>query len=170
MFENNIFDEYLEEETKRVLGKLKGNKVLTQDDKLIMILKSQTNHFHHLDVELREDIKELREDTDKNNKEIREDIKEVRRDMDKNNKELRQDMENENQKLREDMNNGNKKLREDMNKNNKELRQEFREDIKVLREDMDKGFKMMMLRTDRFMIWSLGLTISSMIFIINFLK
>ncbi len=54
MFESNIFDEYLAEESRRVLDKLrKGEEPLSQDDKLIMILKSQTNHFHHLDVELR---------------------------------------------------------------------------------------------------------------------
>ena len=118
MFENNIFDEYLEEESKRVLKKLKDEEVLTQDDKLIMILKSQTNHFHHLDIELREDIKELREDMDK----------------------------------------GNKELREDMNKGNKELR-----------EDMNKRFDAMILRMDRFMFWSLGLTITSTLFIVGFI-
>ncbi len=57
MFENNIFDEYLEKESKKVLKKLRNDEVLTQDDKLIMILKSQINHFYHLDVELLENIK-----------------------------------------------------------------------------------------------------------------
>ena len=46
MFESNIFDEYLEDEAKRVL---------TQDDKLIMILKSQTNYFYHQFFEIKND-------------------------------------------------------------------------------------------------------------------
>ncbi len=123
MFESNIFDEYLAEESKRVLDKLrKGEEPLSQDDKLIMILKSQTNHFHHLDVELRQDMKELREDM----------------------KELREDMKQENRELREDMKKG------------------F--------EMVNARFEMVNARMDRFMFWSLGLTLSSTIFIIGFLK
>ena len=124
MFENNIFDEYLEEESKRVLKKLKNEEVLTQDDKLIMILKSQTNHFHHLDVELREDMQELRNDMNKN-------IKDLREDMDRNIKDLRGDMD-----------------------------KRF--------EQVDKRFDAVILRMDRFMVWSLGLTVSSMLFILGF--
>ncbi len=127
MFESNIFDEYLAEESKRVLDKLrKGEEPLSQDDKLIMILKSQTNHFHHLDVELRQDMKDLRED-------MKQEIKE-----------LREDMKQENRELREDMKKG------------------F--------EMVNARFEMVNARMDRFMFWSLGLTLSSTIFIIGFLK
>ncbi len=111
MFENNIFDEYLEEESKRVLKKLRDDEVLNQDDKLIMVLKSQTNHFHHLDIELREDIKDLREDMDKRFEQV------------------------------------DKRF-----------------------EQVDKRFDAVILRMDRFMIWSLGLTLTSTIFIISFMK
>ena len=117
MFENNIFDEYLEEESKRVLKKLKDEEALTQDDKLIMILKSQTNHFHHLDIELREDIKDLREDMDKKFEQV--------------------------------------------DKRFEQVDKRF--------EQVDKRFDAVILRMDRFMIWSLGLTISSMLFILGFI-
>nr|VFK11402.1 MAG: hypothetical protein BECKLPF1236A_GA0070988_100543 [Candidatus Kentron sp. LPFa]VFK27583.1 MAG: hypothetical protein BECKLPF1236C_GA0070990_100493 [Candidatus Kentron sp. LPFa] len=62
MLENDIFEEWLQYEAKRVLAKLKDNQLLTQDDKLIIVLKGQMNHFHHLDVELRGEIRTLRED------------------------------------------------------------------------------------------------------------
>ncbi len=59
-----------------------------------------------------------------------------------------------------------KDLREDM----KELREDMKKDMKDLREDMQRGFEMVNARMDRFMFWSLGLTLSSTIFIIGFLK
>ena len=37
-------------------------------------------------------------------------------------------------------------------------------------EQVDKRFDAVILRMDRFMIWSLGLTLSSTIFIIGFIK
>jgi hypothetical protein len=39
-----------------------------------------------------------------------------------------------------------------------------------LRKDMDKKFEQVFLRMDRFMIWSLGITITSTFFILGFLK
>nr|VFK11401.1 MAG: hypothetical protein BECKLPF1236A_GA0070988_100542 [Candidatus Kentron sp. LPFa]VFK27582.1 MAG: hypothetical protein BECKLPF1236C_GA0070990_100492 [Candidatus Kentron sp. LPFa] len=65
MLENDIFEEWLQDEAKRVLAKLKDNQILTQDDKLIIVLKGQINHFHHLDVELRGEMRTLRQDMDR---------------------------------------------------------------------------------------------------------
>nr|VFK20563.1 MAG: hypothetical protein BECKLPF1236B_GA0070989_12161 [Candidatus Kentron sp. LPFa] len=65
MLENDIFEEWLQDEAKRVLAKLKDNQLLTQDDKLIIVLKGQINHFHHLDVELRGEMRTLRQDMDR---------------------------------------------------------------------------------------------------------
>ncbi len=65
MFREDIFDKWLDEEAQRVLEKLRDNEPLTQDDKLIIVIKGLTNHIFHIDTELREDIKELRIDMDK---------------------------------------------------------------------------------------------------------
>nr|VFJ61910.1 MAG: hypothetical protein BECKDK2373B_GA0170837_11058 [Candidatus Kentron sp. DK]VFJ68297.1 MAG: hypothetical protein BECKDK2373C_GA0170839_11804 [Candidatus Kentron sp. DK] len=62
MLENGIFEKWLDDEADRVLAKLKKNEPLTQDDKLIIVLKGQMNHFHHLDVELRQEILTLRQE------------------------------------------------------------------------------------------------------------
>nr|VFK30111.1 MAG: hypothetical protein BECKMB1821G_GA0114241_10594 [Candidatus Kentron sp. MB] len=65
MLENDIFGQWLDTEAERVLGKLHSEQPLTQDDKLIIILKGQENHFRHLDVELRQEMIALREDMDR---------------------------------------------------------------------------------------------------------
>nr|VFJ55796.1 MAG: hypothetical protein BECKDK2373C_GA0170839_105011 [Candidatus Kentron sp. DK]VFK10065.1 MAG: hypothetical protein BECKLPF1236A_GA0070988_1003122 [Candidatus Kentron sp. LPFa]VFK32875.1 MAG: hypothetical protein BECKLPF1236C_GA0070990_1018411 [Candidatus Kentron sp. LPFa]VFK80059.1 MAG: hypothetical protein BECKSD772D_GA0070982_108212 [Candidatus Kentron sp. SD] len=70
MLENDLFEQWLAEEAARVLAKLKNNEPLTQDDKLIIVLKGQMNHFHHLDVELRQEILTLRQDMDRRFEEV----------------------------------------------------------------------------------------------------
>ena len=74
MFDTAIFDRWLDDEAERVLHRLKSSEPLTQDDKLIIVLKGQANHFHHLDVELREEMQELREEI----KDVRSDLTEFR--------------------------------------------------------------------------------------------
>nr|VFK37945.1 MAG: hypothetical protein BECKTC1821E_GA0114239_1001160 [Candidatus Kentron sp. TC] len=70
MLENDLFEQWLADEAARVLAKLKNNEPLTQDDKLIIVLKGQMNHFHHLDVELRQEILTLRQDMDRRFEEV----------------------------------------------------------------------------------------------------
>ena len=74
MLENDIFEQWLSEEANRVLVKLKNNELLSQDDKLIIVLKGQMNHFHHLDVELRQDMLALRQDMDGRFSALRQDM------------------------------------------------------------------------------------------------
>ena len=64
MFDNDFFDEWLDEEIRRVQGKLKAGQALDADDKVLLILKGQVNHFHHLDIDLRREVQTLREDMD----------------------------------------------------------------------------------------------------------
>ena len=40
-------------------------KAITPEEMMVLVLKAQTNHFAHLDIELREEMKGLREDMDK---------------------------------------------------------------------------------------------------------
>ena len=64
LFEDSMFDEWLDSEAKRVYEKFKGDEALTPEDKIVLVLKSQSNHFHHLDIELREKIDALKKDMD----------------------------------------------------------------------------------------------------------
>ena len=65
MLEDDIFKQWLDDEASRVLAKLKTEVPLDQDDKLIIVIKGQMNHLHHLDVELRQEMKALRKDMDR---------------------------------------------------------------------------------------------------------
>jgi len=48
MYKDDVFDIWLHDEATKIL------------DKFILALQAQTNHFYHLDQEIRNDIKELR--------------------------------------------------------------------------------------------------------------
>ena len=107
MFENDIFEVWLDKKANEIIVELGNGKSLSTEEMMILVLKAQTNHFAHLDIELRDNMKELRED--------------------------------------------------------------LTNDMKELREDMDKRFEQLISRMDRFMIWSLGITVSSTIFILAYL-
>jgi len=115
MFENNIFEEWLDGESKKLIKKIGSGESLSSEEMIVLVLKAQSNHFSHLDIDMREDMKNLRED------------------------------------LNKDM----RLLREDMGKR-------F--------EQVDKRFEQVIGRMDKFMFWSLGLTVTSTFFILGFLK
>ncbi len=58
MFENQLFDHWLQQKSQEILAKMDKEKVTTED-MLILTLKAQTNHFHHMDVEFREEFKKI---------------------------------------------------------------------------------------------------------------
>lgn len=58
MFENQLFDHWLQQKSQDILAKMDKEKVTTED-MLILTLKAQTNHFHHMDVEFREEFKKI---------------------------------------------------------------------------------------------------------------
>jgi uncharacterized coiled-coil DUF342 family protein len=81
MFQDDIFDEWLDSESKSVLKKFKTNEPLTIEDKMVLTLKAQTNHFAHLDVELRKDIKDLDEKTDKRFEQVDKRFEEISKEI-----------------------------------------------------------------------------------------
>lgn len=52
MFGNEMFDHWLNQKSLEILGKVEKEKISTED-MLILSLKAQTNHFHHMDQEFR---------------------------------------------------------------------------------------------------------------------
>jgi exonuclease VII large subunit len=83
MFQNDFFDQWLDEEALRVQAKIKSGQALDADDKVLLILKAQVNHFHHLDIELRDEIKVLREDMGQRFEQADKRFEQMRTDMDK---------------------------------------------------------------------------------------
>ena len=122
MFDNTIFEKWLDNKTNEIVDKMSRGEKIENEEMMVLVLKAQSNHFYHLDTDLREDMNKL-------------------------NKELRGDM---------------KLLRDDMDKRFEQVDKRF--------EQVDKRFDAVILRMDRFMIWSLGLTLTSTVFIISFMK
>lgn len=58
MFENDVFDTWLDNKSKEIILKL-GKEKLSSEEMIILILKAQTNHFAHLDQDLRSDMQTL---------------------------------------------------------------------------------------------------------------
>jgi len=75
MYDDELFEDWLDKKTKAIFSKL-GEEALSSDEMILLVLKAQTNHFEHLDKDLRTEMASL-------NKELREEMILLRKDMDK---------------------------------------------------------------------------------------
>ena len=75
MFDDELFEDWLDKKTKAIFSKL-GEEAISSDEMILLVLKAQTNHFEHLDKDLRTEMAAL-------NKELREEMILLRKDMDK---------------------------------------------------------------------------------------
>lgn len=58
VFDNQVFDSWLTNKSQEILSKVDKERITTEE-MLILILKAQTNHFHHMDMEFREEFKRI---------------------------------------------------------------------------------------------------------------
>ena len=65
MFDDNIFEQWLDTKSKEIVIKMGDGKALSSDEMIVLVLKAQTNHFVHLDQDLRTEMIDLRKDMDK---------------------------------------------------------------------------------------------------------
>ena len=59
VFGNEFFDKWLEQKTNEILNKVEKENMSTED-MLVLSLKAQVNHFHHMDIEFRDEFKSIR--------------------------------------------------------------------------------------------------------------
>ena len=52
VFDNMVFDAWLGNKSQEILSKVDKERITTEE-MLVLILKAQTNHFHHMDSEFR---------------------------------------------------------------------------------------------------------------------
>jgi uncharacterized coiled-coil DUF342 family protein len=64
MFENDVFENWLDKQANKIVGKLGEGQNLSSEEMIILVLKAQANHFAHLDQDLRQEMLHLREDMD----------------------------------------------------------------------------------------------------------
>ncbi len=65
MFDDKFFDDWLDSQAQKVMEKVANGEGIAPEQMMILMLKAQTNHFAHLDVDLRNEMVLLREDMDK---------------------------------------------------------------------------------------------------------
>ncbi len=58
VFGNELFDQWLHQKSTEILAKVEREKI-SNEDMLILSLKAQVNHFHHMDIEFREEFKRI---------------------------------------------------------------------------------------------------------------
>jgi len=65
MFDDKFFEDWLDTQAQKVMSLVAEGESISPDQMMILMLKAQTNHFAHLDIDLRNEMKLLREDMDK---------------------------------------------------------------------------------------------------------
>lgn len=53
VFDNQVFDSWLNRKSEEILKKVDQEKITTEE-MIILVLKAQTNHFFHVDIETKE--------------------------------------------------------------------------------------------------------------------
>ena len=87
MFDDKFFEDWLDSQAQKVMEKVASGEGIAPEQMMILMLKAQTNHFAHLDVELREDVQNLdirlSSQMEKMNERLSTEMRELREDMDK---------------------------------------------------------------------------------------
>lgn len=58
VFDNTVFDAWLNNKSQEILSKVDREKITTEE-MIILVLKAQTNHFYHMDLEFRGEFKSI---------------------------------------------------------------------------------------------------------------
>lgn len=65
MFDNTLFENWLDEQANRAMQKVTQGEALSSNEMMILVLKAQTNHIAHLEKDLRGEMVALRQDMDR---------------------------------------------------------------------------------------------------------
>ncbi len=102
VFNNQIFESWLDKKSDEILSKVDREKISTEE-MIILILKAQTNHFFHMDQEMKGEIQSVRTELKNEIQEVRDElkneIKEVRTESYAIRNELKSDIRNLDQKF-----------------------------------------------------------------------
>ncbi|CAK0762016.1 hypothetical protein CCP3SC15_270032 [Gammaproteobacteria bacterium] len=53
MFDDKFFESWMDSQAQKVMEQVASGQSISSDQMMILMLKAQTNHFAHLDVDLR---------------------------------------------------------------------------------------------------------------------
>jgi len=147
VFEDDVFDAWLDVKSKEIVQKL-GKEVLSSDEMIVLVLKAQTNHFAHLDKDLRSDMAEL-------NKNLRSEMAELNKSISERIEKSTAEWRTEMMELRKDMD----RRFEQVDKRFEQVDKRF-EQVDKRFEQVDKRFEALTVRIDRFMICSFSTSLA----------
>lgn len=151
MFEDTFFDEWLNGQAQIVMNKMASGEGIAPEQMMILILKAQSNHFAHLDVELRQDIQlldqRLSTDMQHLNERLSGEMRALREDMDKRFEQVERRFEQVERRF------------EQVDKRFEQVDKRF-EQIDKRFEQVDKRFEALTTRIDHFMVWSFATTLT----------
>ena len=148
MFDDKFFEDWLDSQAQSVMTKISRGEGIAPEQMMILMLKAQTNHFAHLDIDLREDMQNLdirlSSQMEKMNERLSAEMRELRQDMDKRFEQMQIEAA---------------KRFEQVDKRFEQVDKRF-EQVDKRFEQVDKRFEQLTSRIDYFMIWSFATTIS----------
>ena len=133
MFDDKFFEEWLDSQAQKVMEHVAGGQSVSSDQMMILMLKAQTNHFAHLDIDLRNEMKLLREDMDKHFEQVVIRFEQVEHQFEKRFEQV-------------------EKRFEQVDKRFEQVDKRF--------DQVDKRFEQIVSRIDHFMIWSFATTLT----------
>ena len=145
MFDDQFFENWLDTQAQKVMGLVAEGQSISPDQMMILMLKAQTNHFAHLDIDLRQDMQNL--------------DSRLCSEMEKLNERLSSEMQKTNERLSSEM----RDLRLDMDKRFEQVDKRFEQmQIETAKrfEQVDKRFEQLTSRIDQFMVWSFATTLT----------
>ena len=143
MFDNEFFEKWIDEQATQALKKLASQQSLSQNEMMVLVLKAQTNHIHHLSQNMHGEMVSVRKEV----AEVRQEVTEVKQEI----KEVKQDVMT---------------LREDMDRRFELMQQQMDKRFELMQQQMDKRFEQvqqqlnnMINRSDNMMRWSISTTL-----------
>lgn len=58
VFNNEIFDSWLNKKSDEILSKVDREKISTEE-MIVLVLKAQTNHFYHMDIDMKKGLSDI---------------------------------------------------------------------------------------------------------------
>ncbi|MDD4973614.1 MAG: hypothetical protein PHY93_04650 [Bacteriovorax sp.] len=81
MFNNQPFDSWLNKKSDDILSKV-DREMITTEEMIILVLKAQTNHFYHTDIDLKKGLSDVDHKIESTSANLEEKIKNIDRKLD----------------------------------------------------------------------------------------
>ena len=153
MFDDDFFEQWLDDQAQAARNKITKQETLSQNDMLVLVLKAQTNHINHSSKKLHEGIVTLRKDMDIRLEQVDKHFKQVDQrieQVDQHLKQVDQRLEQVDRRL------------EQVDQHLKQIDKRFEQSdsrFEQMQQQSQQQFQLTIARTDSLMKWSIGTTL-----------